>query len=55
LALKAENSEEQRHPVEIYQVSLDMKMVKVLSRKPEDLEQVLRAAGMLRAKVLSHF
>lgn len=34
-ALKTENSEEQRPPVEICGVSLDMKTSMMLSRKPE--------------------
>lgn len=55
LAFKTENSEEQRPPVEIYQVSLDMKMLMILSGKAEDSAQVLRAAGMPRAEVLPHF
>lgn len=36
LALKTGNSEDQRPPVEIYHVLLDMKTLMILSRKPED-------------------
>lgn len=57
LASKPENSEvwRPRPSVGIYQVSLDMKVLMILSRKPEGPAQVLRAAGMLQAEVLPCF
>lgn len=55
LASKPENSEVWRPSVGIYQVSLDMKVLMILSRKPEGSAQVLRAAGMLQAEVLPCF